>query len=146
MNTWFVRYNGEVISNHQCSSSGNLSIDKIYEVIGTNCHDLETGELMQNQVNLILREVRRGGYKQIDGEFCDRWFREMPVELGFMLNDAPKPGARRIKFTTFTPRGDGQSLMPRTSLSSSVVDYQVFRGGVYRVITQNTVYIIRVFS
>lgn len=144
MNTWFVRYNGEVESIHPCSSASNLSKDKIYEVVGTNCYDLETGEYMPKQLNLKLREVNyRREYKEVEGEFSDWWFSTMPVELGFMLNDAPEAGRGSIKFTTLTP--NGQSLMPRTRISSRVMDYQVYCGGVYRVITRNTVYLLRVF-
>lgn len=145
MNIRFVRYNGEVESIHPCSSASNLSKDKIYEVVGTNSYDLETGEWMPKQTNLKLREVNyRSEYKEVEGEYSDWWFNFMPVELAFMINDAPEAGRGCIKFTTLTPRPDGQSLMPRTCITSRVVDYQVY-SGVYRVITRNKVYLVRVF-
>ena len=119
-----VRYNGGTVSYYSCSRPDKLVGGKEYDV----AHIIERGY----QTNYTLDEV--------DGEFNSIWFDEIKTYMAVGFN-VPVIGERYHCFTMELNHNHARSGECCTSKVKSVFN---ICDNIYRVTTQDSVYIVKV--
>ena len=124
--TKLVQYKGDRISYKGCTSPSLLVVGKIYEVN----EEIDLGY----QTNYILKEV--------DGEFNSVWFKkvELPVAMA-LAKEMPNLGKPMKNLLRFTKNEVRQILQ-----TTPVRNIEKIERNVFKVLTQNTIYIIQVVS
>ena len=121
-----VRYNGEKVSYKGCDSPTNLVKGKVYEV--------QFEEDLGWQTNYKL--------KGLNGNFNSVWFNEVEIPVVMALsNEQPKLKESMKDILCFTKN---DKLYIKTQKTTPVQSIEKIEENIFKVFTQNTIYIVQV--
>lgn len=124
--TKLVRYNGEKLSYKSCSDPSLLVVGKVYEVQ----HEEDLGF----QTNYTLKGVK--------GEFNSVWFDEIEIPVVMALSKKqPELGKPLKNFLIFNKDAVRQVLQ-----TTPIQNIEIVERNVFKVLTQNTIYIVQVVN
>lgn len=122
----YVRYNGETSSFRGSSNPNLLVVGKVYEVLQKK--DLSF------QTNYSLRGVK--------GEFNSVWFDDIEIPVVMALSNEPPKLKESMKGILCISRDD--KLYIKTKQTTPVQCIEKIEKSVFKVFTQNTIYIVQV--
>ena len=123
-----VIYNGGTESYYACSNPANLVVGQEYEVVFQRVKDWQT--------NYILKEV--------SGEYNSSWFEEISCKQKTYMGvseEIPVIGEKYMVKRLYFENGVWKMKLVATSLVKSV---ETISEGMYKVKTQNSIYVVAV--
>lgn len=128
-NSTYVKYNGGTDSYIGCSNPSALVKGEVYRMVDVEVHDYQT--------NIILEGV--------EGKFNSVWFNPLPTYLGF-AEKHPQVG-RTLHVERMQRVKDYKGItrvIPNSYYTTPVRVVEILGPATYKVVTNNTVYIVQV--
>ncbi len=119
----YVKYNGRTESFRPCTASAMLVRNHVYT--------MHSQVVMIDQTNYFLEGVR--------GEFNSVWFDEVPVYFAYSKEEPEYGHAMHLIRLEKTESG----VQPIAVLTSDAVSIEQIANDTYRVLTNNSVYIVQ---